>query len=146
MHNAPLYDPARGPSPNEGAPPPVEKGHSDLPQQPQQYMPNPTVMPHMPTQNAPAQFPQSAYSSPGANSPVGPNGNQTTEKLLPPSRPVFGVSLDDLFQRDGTAVPMVVYQCIQAVDLFGLEVEGIYRLSGTASHVTKMRSIFDNGE
>jgi len=39
---------------------------------------------------------------------------------------------------------MVVYQCIQAVDLFGLEVEGIYRLSGTQSHVNKIKSMFDN--
>jgi len=38
---------------------------------------------------------------------------------------------------------MIVYQCIQAVDLYGLEVEGIYRLSGTASHVNKIRAMFD---
>lgn len=63
---------------------------------------------------------------------------------LPPLKPVFGLSLEQLFERDGSAVPMVVYQCIQAVDLFGLEVEGIYRLSGTASHVTKIKAMFDN--
>jgi Rho GTPase-activating protein RGD1 len=59
---------------------------------------------------------------------------------------VFGLSLDELFERDNSAVPMVVYQCIQAVDLFGLEVEGIYRLSGTASHITKIKAMFDNGK
>lgn len=64
---------------------------------------------------------------------------------LPPLKPVFGLSLEDLFERDGSAVPMVVCQCIQAVDLFGLEVEGIYRLSGTASQVSKIKSLFDNG-
>jgi Rho GTPase-activating protein RGD1 len=64
---------------------------------------------------------------------------------LPPLNPVFGVSLDKLFSRDGSAVPMIIYQCIQAVDLFGLEVEGIYRLSGTATHVMQMKSMFDNG-
>jgi hypothetical protein len=41
---------------------------------------------------------------------------------------------------------MVVYQCIQAVDLFGLEVEGIYRLSGTQSHVNRIKAMFDNGK
>ena len=66
--------------------------------------------------------------------------------MPPPSRPVFGVSLDDLLRRDGSAIPLVVYQCLQAVDLFGLEVEGIYRLSGSAAHVAKLRAIFDNGE
>lgn len=47
--------------------------------------------------------------------------------------------------RDGTPVPMVVSQCIQAVDLFGLEVEGIYRLSGTNSHISRIKAMFDNG-
>lgn len=64
---------------------------------------------------------------------------------LPPVMPVFGVSLDDLLRRDGSAIPLVVYQCLQAVDLFGLEVEGIYRLSGSSVHVTKLRNVFDNG-
>ena len=71
-------------------------------------------------------------------------GTYPTE--MPPLRPVFGVSLEDLFNRDGSAVPMVVYQCLQAVDLFGLEVEGIYRLSGTASHIGRLRTVFDNGK
>jgi hypothetical protein len=57
---------------------------------------------------------------------------------------VFGVSLEELFARDQSAVPMVVYQCMQAVDLFGLEVEGIYRTSGTASHVNTLRDAFNN--
>lgn len=65
---------------------------------------------------------------------------------LPPLKPVFGLSLEQLFERDSSPVPMVVYQCIQAVDLFGLDVEGIYRLSGTASHVTKIKAMFDNGK
>lgn len=63
---------------------------------------------------------------------------------LPPLRPVFGVSLDDLYRRDGTAVPLVVYQCLQAVELFGLDTEGIYRLSGSANHINQMKAIFDN--
>ena len=84
-----------------------------------------------------------AYTQLPVPSPVLQNGGQGAD--LPPLRPVFGVTLEDLFNRDGSAVPMVVYQCLQAVDLFGLEVEGIYRLSGTASHITKLRSVFDNG-
>ncbi|KAI9740113.1 MAG: hypothetical protein M1818_004864 [Claussenomyces sp. TS43310] len=63
---------------------------------------------------------------------------------LLPVKPVFGITLDELFERDGSAVPMVVYQCMQAVDLYGLEVEGIYRLSGTSSHVNNIKAMFDN--
>lgn len=65
--------------------------------------------------------------------------------LDPPRKPVFGLDLDQLFERDGLVVPIIVSQCIMAVDLFGLEVEGVYRLSGTQSHVNKMRAMFDNG-
>ncbi len=81
-------------------------------------------------------FSNSGYAQ-SPTSAVGPS--------LPPLKPVFGLSLEQLFERDGAAVPMVVYQCIQAVDLFGLEVEGIYRLSGTSSHITKIKAMFDNG-
>jgi hypothetical protein len=64
---------------------------------------------------------------------------------IAPPRPVFGVSLSKLYERDGLAVPMVVYQCIQAVDLYGLNVEGIYRLSGSVPHVNKLKNLFDTG-
>lgn len=73
----------------------------------------------------------------------------TPGDLLPPvdspRKPVFGLSLEQLFERDGTAAPLIVYRCIQAVDLFGLDLEGIYRLSGTQSHVDRMRAMFDTG-
>lgn len=86
-------------------------------------------------------YPQSTTSMPTTS-----HNNSPTADLPPPSRPVFGLSLDDLLRRDGSAIPLVVYQCLQAVDLFGLDVEGIYRLSGSAAHVAKLRAIFDNGE
>jgi hypothetical protein len=59
---------------------------------------------------------------------------------------VFGLTLEQLFDRDQSAVPLVVYQCIQAVDLYGIEAEGIYRLSGTASHIAALKAMFDNGK
>ncbi|KAM5346856.1 hypothetical protein ACJ41O_009861 [Fusarium nematophilum] len=60
-----------------------------------------------------------------------------------PSKPMFGLPLSRLYERDGLAVPMVVYQCIQAVDLFGLGVEGIYRQSGSMAHIQKLKNMFD---
>lgn len=92
------------------------------------------------------QLPPHQFSSAPPPQPAQPFHNNAAHSAdLPPLRPVFGISLDELFIRDGSAVPMVVHQCIQAVDLFGLEVEGIYRLSGTASHVSRIRGMFDNG-
>ena len=78
-----------------------------------------------------------------------PSGQLQPRQQTPPRsqspRPVFGVPLSRLYERDGLAVPMVVYQCIQAVDLYGLGVEGIYRLSGSMPHVNKLKSMFDIG-
>lgn len=81
-----------------------------------------------------------------ASTPTGAFSSDSLSTELTPLKPVFGVSLDDLLKRDGSAIPLVVCQCLQAVDLFGLEVEGIYRLSGSAAHVTKLRTMFDNGK
>jgi hypothetical protein len=56
------------------------------------------------------------------------------------------VSLEHLYERDGLAVPMAVYQCIQAVDMYGLGLEGIYRQSGSLNHVNKLKGMFDTGK
>lgn len=97
-----------------------------------------------PTQLPPAQTATPLYSQPPTPIGVGALQNNNSSTSLPALRPVFGLSLEDMLKRDGSAIPLVVYQCIQAVDLYGLEVEGIYRLSGSSAHVSKLRSIFDN--
>lgn len=84
-----------------------------------------------------------AVSSPTSNRQYG-SPTTSPQHNLPPLRPVFGVSLEELFSRDQIAVPLVVVQCILAVDTFGLDVEGIYRLSGTASHIQTLKSQFDH--
>lgn len=98
-----------------------------------------------PPQLPPAQTATPFYSQPPTSIGMGALQNNNSSTSLPALRPVFGLSLEDLLKRDGSAIPLVVYQCIQAVDLYGLEVEGIYRLSGSSAHVSKLRSIFDNG-
>jgi len=100
-----------------------------------------STLPFQNSQTPPPTIPQQqAYPAQYSQSPTTANAH------LPPLKPVFGLSLEQLFERDGSAVPMVVYQCIQAVDLFGLELEGIYRLSGTSSHINKIKAMFDNGK
>lgn len=126
-------------SPRADGPPQI----STLPFQPQPQ--NETIVqqtPQNPTTNAPVSHGPSSVPlfGPGSAPTAGTNTH------LAPLKPVFGLSLEELFERDGSAVPMIVYQCIQAVDLFGLEVEGIYRLSGTASHIMKIKAMFDNGK
>ena len=99
-----------------------------------------------PLQVPPIQTATPLHSQPPTPVGMGALQNNNSSTSLPALRPVFSLSLEDLLNRDGSAVPLVVYQCIQAVDLYGLGVEGIYRLSGSSAHVLKLRSIFDNGE
>lgn len=69
---------------------------------------------------------------------------QQPSHSISPAMPgaVFGIMLDTLWRQDGMVVPYLVYQCVQAVDLFGLEVEGLYRLS-KFEHFSKLKSQFD---
>jgi len=60
-------------------------------------------------------------------------------------KPVFGLNLDQLYKRDGTPVPMVVHQCIQAIDLFGMDRKAIYLEDGSQSHVDNMKFLFNTG-
>lgn len=99
--------------------------------------------PRSPSQGGPSAF-------------AGPPPQELAERSASPARAlrsssvggkqVFGVSLARLYERDQFAVPMVVHQCIQAVDLYGLAVEGIYRLSGSAMHVNKLKNLFDTDQ
>lgn len=88
-----------------------------------------------PTGRTPPPFGVASQGPP----PPGPPANAAS------SKPVFGLPLHRLYERDGLAVPMVVYQCIQAVDLFGLGLEGIYRQSGSMAHIHKLKNMFDTG-
>lgn len=154
-------------------PPSFALQQSEAAQSPAQYQPpaqsEPVQQPSYPSYNSvptqqpaqqhPPQYGASPYSPVAQNSysqpdyPRGPAGQvaaQQSSGVLynnssPPVNPVFGVNLDQLFARDGSPVPLVVYQCIQAVDLYGLEVEGIYRIPGTSSHIQAMKALFDSG-
>ncbi|ORY67300.1 uncharacterized protein BCR38DRAFT_426629 [Pseudomassariella vexata] len=108
-------------------------------QQPRSQSPPQQTGPPPMMQNTSHQQPDSVRSVSPPSTVAGPAA-PSTSKLMQ----VFGVSLSRLYERDSLAVPMVVYQCIQAVDLYGLAVEGIYRLSGSQTHVQKLKTMFDN--
>ncbi|KAK7403835.1 Rho GTPase-activating protein [Neonectria punicea] len=117
----------------------------------------PSSGPSPPPASTPYQIPPQELSG----STPGPGGPPDTGRSPPPygapsqpppggmggasahTRPVFGLSLSRLYERDGLAVPMVIYQCIQAADLYGLALEGIYRQSGSMNHIQKLKNMFD---
>lgn len=141
LSNVPPSPHKQGPAPNFTSPPnPSESNYHESPHS-QTFPPSGggSILPQLP--HPQLSSPMHSHSPP----PVMATYSDPTHPDVPALRPVFGVSLDDLLKRDGSAIPLVVYQCLQAVELFGLNVEGIYRLSGSAPHVSKLRAIFDNG-
>ncbi|KAI3537232.1 beta-chimaerin [Colletotrichum paranaense] len=127
---------------SQSPPPPQQQPQQRAPPPQSQYQP-PQQHQAPPAQQYPPQgpppgaggYPQQNRQSPPLGGPSGPSPNA--------ARPTFGLSLPRLYERDGLPVPMVVYQCIQAVDLYGLGVEGIYRQSGSLTHINKLKTMFD---
>lgn len=68
--------------------------------------------------------------------------------LSPPITPidfkVFGKPLEKLFEYEQDMVPSIVRQCIHVIDKYGLELEGIYRVSPVVTELTKLKEEVDN--
>eukprot|EP01104_Vermistella_antarctica_P002925 TRINITY_DN13101_c0_g1_i1.p1 TRINITY_DN13101_c0_g1~~TRINITY_DN13101_c0_g1_i1.p1 ORF type:complete len:754 (+),score=192.56 TRINITY_DN13101_c0_g1_i1:567-2828(+) len=60
---------------------------------------------------------------------------------------VFGESLSTVLSREGSLVPRVITECIDLLnDTGALEVEGIFRISGSSSDIQSMRKQVDRGK
>lgn len=80
------------------------------------------------------EIPFKEYSmSPTALSALNPN-------------PVFGVDLNILMERDREEVPLILRKCAEAIETYGLNTVGIYRISGVNTQIQKLRAAFDRGE
>ncbi|KAM9307968.1 rho GTPase-activating protein 12 [Gastrophryne carolinensis] len=53
--------------------------------------------------------------------------------------PVFGSSLANLCQRENTTVPKFVKMCIDHIEEHGLDIDGLYRVSGNLAVIQKLR-------
>ncbi|CAF95638.1 unnamed protein product, partial [Tetraodon nigroviridis] len=59
---------------------------------------------------------------------------------------VFGCHLDTLCHREHTTVPRFVVKCIKTVEKRGLDIDGIYRVSGNLAVIQKLRHKADHGD
>ena len=68
----------------------------------------------------------------------GPNG-------VDKGRSTFGVDLGEQMARDDVDVPQIVVKCCEAIEKYGIEATGIYRISGTVVKVNKLKEKLDKG-
>ncbi|XP_015422628.1 PREDICTED: rho GTPase-activating protein 15 [Myotis davidii] len=59
---------------------------------------------------------------------------------------IFGSHLHKVCERENSTVPRFVKQCIEAVEKRGLDVDGIYRVSGNLATIQKLRFIVNQEE
>ncbi|XP_054986971.1 rho GTPase-activating protein 27 isoform X3 [Sorex araneus] len=59
---------------------------------------------------------------------------------------VFGCALAELCEREKSSVPRFVQQCIRTVEARGLDMDGLYRISGNLATIQKLRYKVDHDE
>lgn len=61
------------------------------------------------------------------------------------AQPTFGASIEDVIQYAGIDnVPLVVKRCIDVIENYGLDIEGIYRTSGNKTTVQQLKESIDS--
>jgi hypothetical protein len=121
-------------------PPHVHASHYGKSQPQQQQHHNP----------ASQQYPQATTSSVYSNGDSVNSHN--SQSIHPGSHPprstglTFGVELSEQEVVPGTEIPKVVQKCTEAIEAFGLDQVGIYRLSGTTSKVQQLKAALDTGK
>lgn len=46
-------------------------------------------------------------------------------------------------ERDKREIPLIVTKCVEAIEEYGLKSVGLYRLSGTNTHIQRLKNEFD---
>ncbi|KAG6841450.1 hypothetical protein C0991_010875 [Blastosporella zonata] len=72
-----------------------------------------------------------------------PNGVKPGVQQIP-TRPTFGVDLAEQMARDKVELPPILIKCCEAIEKYGMQTQGIYRISGMTSKVAKLRQQLDN--
>ncbi|PWN48569.1 RhoGAP-domain-containing protein [Violaceomyces palustris] len=67
------------------------------------------------------------------------------EPLEPQGPSMFGKDLTQQAVLESRDVPVIVEKCIQAVEAFGMDYEGIYRKSGGSSQLKVITQLFERG-
>lgn len=72
------------------------------------------------------------------------NGSVALSSANPHKQPTFGVSIEDVIQFAGVDnVPLIVKRCIDVIETYGLDIEGIYRTSGNKTTVQSLKDSID---
>ncbi|KAH9931810.1 GTPase activating protein [Fomitopsis serialis] len=83
--------------------------------------------------------PIAALAPPHAASSPSASNTQIPDR----GRPTFGVDLAEQMARDDVDVPAIMARCCEAIEKYGLQSQGIYRIGGTMTKVAKLKERLD---
>ena len=89
------------------------------------------------------------YASPAApTNGIAPNSypqQRAQPQPVDPGRPTFGIDLAEQMNRDNVEVPPIMEKCCEAIEKYGIGMQGIYRVNGTVTKAAKLREKLDRG-
>lgn len=113
-------------------------------------------MPKVPQQlNGSQAHNTSAYNSQGTSTqgmthaqsysqlPKAQQGQQQQTQQAPV---YFGVELGEQMDRDNVDIPKVLQKCVETIETYGMDSQGLYRLSGTTSRIQRLRAKMEKGQ
>lgn len=59
---------------------------------------------------------------------------------------LFAGSLEEYIEATRDEIPLIVRSCVRVINLFGLQHQGIFRVSGSQIEITNFREAFEKGE
>ena len=59
---------------------------------------------------------------------------------------VYGVKLEDQLVLENATIPSVIIDCIAEIEKRGINIEGIYKNSGSTSKVKELKAMYKNGK
>ncbi|THH27126.1 hypothetical protein EUX98_g7071 [Antrodiella citrinella] len=80
-----------------------------------------------------------SFSRPQGSSPSASSAQVPVEK----GRSTFGIDLAEQMYRDDVDVPQIMVKCCEAIEKYGVDSQGIYRIGGTMSKVNRLKDRLD---
>lgn len=62
--------------------------------------------------------------------------------------PIFGVDLEEACKRgrchDGIFIPLPIRECVDYIEASGINLEGVYKISGPKNKVSQIKKLYNN--
>lgn len=87
-----------------------------------------------------------SHASSYSQLPKAQQGQQQQQPQQSAAPVYFGVELGEQMDRDNVDIPKVLQKCVETIEAYGMDSQGLYRLSGTTSRIQRLRAKMEKGK